>query len=488
MRAWSRAAPPAPASAGEPIVLVLDGGGPVAFGRPVSGSSILRTRRPRASAGSIVERARPAAWFGAAVLVGIGGLLVAALAAELAAPPAAPGPFPGFGPLSLSAHHDFLAFWAAGSLVLRGAADSIYDPVAITAVQRSVVPFPVGANGYMPFINPPFVAVAMALLAGLPEPTARAAWTVANVAVAIAAATWIARALRGWERVAGILAVALGFVAYHALAEGQWSVVMLVAGLVAVAAGRRGSWAVAGLALTFLLIKPQIFVLAVLLFAVGGRWRAIAAALAGGVGLVIVSLPVTGLALYVEYVRYLVAVVASHFSGAGAAGANAWQGSVATMEGLNGLVVGLVGQQAVGLVDVLWAVLATGVVGAWLLAARRARPRLGASAGRIVLATGIAAALLVNPNLYAQDCVLVFLVAEILAPDGSGPDFGTVIGVAALAALVLLDQTVEPWHLFPLVLLVAVVSLATWILSGGDVRLRARPMVDVEVGPGSEVA
>lgn len=479
---------PAATSVGEPVVFVLAGGGPVALGDRVSGSSILTTGRPRAGARARMEWAQPAARLTAAVLVGIGGLLVAALVAELAAPPAAPGPFPGFGPLSLAAHHDFLAFWAAGSLVFRGVATSIYDPAAITAVQRSVVPFPVGANGYMPFINPPFVAVAMAPLAALPEPIARAAWTVANAALALGAATWIARALRGWERIAGIITIALGFVAYHALAEGQWSVVMLVASLVAVAAARRGSWAVAGLALSFLLIKPQLFLLAMLLLAVGGRWRAIAWALAGGVGLVLVSLPVTGPALYVEYVRYLVAVVASHFSGAGAVGANAWQGSVATMEGLNGLLVGLLGQGAVRLVDGLWGVLVAGVVGAWLLVVRRSGMRLGTPAGRIVLAAGIAVALLVNPNLYAQDCVLVLLLAETLAPDGSGPNLGTVVGVTALAALVLLDQAVEPWHLFPLVLLVAVLGLALRTLSGGGVRPRARSMVDAETAVGPEVA
>ncbi len=457
--------------------------GLAAHPRPVSVIQILAGLRP----GTPPAWTRPAARVGIAALVAIGACLVAALVAELAAPPVALGPFLRLGPLSLAAHHDFLAFWTAGSLVLRGAASSMYDPAATIAVQRSVIPFPVGANGYMPFINPPFVAVAMAPLGTLPEPLARVAWTIGNAVLAVGAAAWITRALRGWERIAGILAVVLGFVVYHTLAEGQWSLVLLVAGLVALAAARRGSWAVAGLALSVLLVKPQIFVLAMVLMALARRWRGIAWALAGSCTLILVSLPITGPGLYGEYARYLVAVVASHFAGAGAAGGAAWQGSIATMEGLNGLVVGLVGQAAVHLVNILWAGLSVVVVAAWLLVVRREGLGLGTPARRVVLAAGIAVALLVDPNLYAQDCVLVFLLAEALAADGSGPALAPVCGVAALSGLVLLDQAFEPWHLFPLALLLIVIGAVIRVLTRAGVRPRECLAVHAGTSLGPEI-
>ncbi len=412
---------------------------------------------------------RRAVTVGTASLVALGGFLLVALLAELLAPPAAPGPFPA-GPLSIPAHHDFLAFWAAGSLVLRGAIGSIYDPAAIATLQRTVLPYPVGANGYMPFINPPFAALVLAPLGLLTEPAARVAWTLGNVAVLLVAAAWIARGLRGWRRIAGILLVAVAFVAYHALAEGQWSVLLLGAGLVALAAGRRGAWTTAGVALSPLIVKPQLFLLALLLLAAARRWRALLAASAAAAAIVLVTLPVTGADLDARYVGYLASVVTSHFNGAGAAGASAWQGDIRTMEGLNGLVVGLVGQGDVRLVDGLWAALAVGVAAVWVIAFRRRPPGLGDPDGRLVLAAGIAAALLVDPNLYAQDCLLVFLLAEVLAHDGHGAGLGTIVGVAALASLVMLDQVIEGLHLFPLALAVGLVTVAAAVLSRPDGR------------------
>jgi hypothetical protein len=137
----------------------------------------------------------------------------------------------------------------------------------VTALQRTVIPKPVGMNGNMPFINPPPAAVAFAPIAALPLAAGRVLWAVA-----------------------------------------------------------------------------------------------------------VAMLPFTGLAPYLTYVTYLAAVVTSHFSGAGEAGSAVWRGDLASTEGLNGLLVGWLGQDAVGVVNALWAAAVVAVLALYGLAARRVRP------------------------------------------------------------------------------------------------------------------
>ena len=387
-----------------------------------------------------------ALWAAAIALIGLGAVLFAALLEELAAS------------MPAGVHHDFLAFFAAGRLVLQGRSADLYDASALTAIQRSVIPTPVGANGYMPFINPPFAAVAFAPIATLPAQAARAAWAILSLAMLALAGAWIARPLATRQRIATALLITLSFPAYHSLAEGQWSAVMLLGGVAALAAARRGSWGLAGLALATWWLKPQLLVLPLLALALDRRWAAIGWAILGGALLTLVSVPFVGVGIYGQYVGYLLEVAASHFNGAGAVVQSVWQGDLATSEGLNGMLVGYLGQRAVATVDLLWAGLAAGLVMLWLAAAAVERPGFGTLPARRMVAAGVGIVLLVNPNLFVQDCVLVFLLLPALWPLRVRDYWRLSIGVSALAAVVLLDQ----WpgtHLFTIVLAAVVVSV-----------------------------
>jgi hypothetical protein len=371
----------------------------------------------------------------AVLLVGLGALFAIALVAELALP------------LRDGAHHDFLAFYGAGKLVLDSDPAGIYDPAQLTAVERTVVPGPVGANGYMPFTNPPFAAAAFAPLAALSPEAARAVWAGISLALLVAAAVAVARP-SSRDRALGALLVALSFPAYHALAEGQWSILLLAAGLAALAAGRRGRWALVGLALVPFWLKPQLLVLPLVALVLARRWRTLATAGIGGAALVALSLPFTGFAQYGRYAGYLAQVVTSHFTGAGAVNSTTWQGNLATTEGLNGLLVGYLGQGAVGLVNVLWLMAAGALVALYGLAAVREHPGFATLRARAMLAAGILVTLLVNPNLFAQDCVLVFLALAALWPVPRRLALAAIVATVALADLVLLDQLPLTLHLF----------------------------------------
>ncbi len=375
------------------------------------------------------------------LVVGLG--LLVGLVEELAAP---------MGPGS---HHDFLAFWAAGRLVLDGRPGALYEPAALTAIQRTVIPSPIGANGYMPFINPPFAAVAFAPLAALPVEVARAVWAGISLALLLGAGAWLARPLPLPQRIAAAFLVALSEPAIVSLAEGQWSAVLLVGGGAALLAARRGSWRLAGLALASWWLKPQLLVLPIVALALGRRWTPIAWAVLGGLVLAVGGLPFAGIDTYASYAAYLLQVGVSHFEGAGALAPSAWQGSLASTEGLNGLLVGAFGQGQVGAVDALWAVLSVALVGLWLAAAAAQRPGFDSPGSRRVLAAGVGVVLLTNPNLFTQDCTLVFLVVPILASEESDPSerWAAIAGVAGLAALVVVDQATG-LHVFTIALLV----------------------------------
>ena len=389
----------------------------------------------------------PAALRGLAVLlVGLGALFAIALVAELALP------------LRDGAHHDFLAFYGAGKLILNGDPAGIYDPARLTAVERTVVPGPVGANGYMPFINPPFAAVAFVPLAALSAEVARAVWAGISLALLVAAAVAVARPLAR-DRALGALLIVLSFPAYHALAEGQWSILLLATGLAALAAGRRGRWGLVGLALVPFWLKPQFLLLPLVALVLARKWRALVTVGIGGAALVALSLPFTGFAEYGRYAGYLAEVVTSHFTGAGAINATTWQGNLATTEGLNGLLVGYLGQSAVGLVNVLWLLSAGALVALYGLAAAREHPGFTTLRARAMLAAGILLTLLVNPNLYAQDCVLGYLALAALWPVPRRLWLAAIVATVGLLDLILLDQPAVTTHLFT-VGLVGLVILA----------------------------
>lgn len=376
----------------------------------------------------------------AVVLVGAGAALVLLLVRELAAP------------IVAGTHLDFLAFYAAGRLVLERDPAGLYLASAITAIERTIIAVPVGANGYMPFINPPFAAVALAPFASLPAQLARVAWAGLGLVALTGASIWVAWPLAGRQRIAAALLVALSFPAYHALAEGQSSAVLLLGGIAALQAARVGSWRLAGLALATFWLKPQLILLPLLALALDRRWAAVAWALLGGSALVVASLPFVGIGPYATYLGYLVEVGVSHFNGAGAVGQSVWAGALGSLEGLNGLLVGAFGQGSIVVVDLLWAVLVAGLLGVWLLASRLQRPGFDSPAARQMLAAGIGIVLLVDPNLFAQDCLLVFLLVPALWPATRTDYWRVVVAIAVIGALAAL-----PAHIFTIALLAVIV-------------------------------
>jgi hypothetical protein len=387
-----------------------------------------------------VLRSRPLQLVVSLALLVAGAVFISQAVGEATAAPAVDG------------HHDFLAFHAAARLVSQGqAAGHLYDPASITALERQVIATPVGAGGYMPYLSPPFAAALQAPLGFLSQRDARVVWLIISIPLALLCCWLATTGLRTRERLLASACLVGTFPFFQALVEGQWSFVMLAGCLGAVLAARSGRPGWAGVGLAVLALKPPLLVPVLVVLLCMRAWRTLLPAVAVVSVVWLVTLPFTGWSTQLDYAGYLVQVVGAHLDGAGAAGAAVWHGAVNGMEGINGLVVGYVGQSRVLVVDALIAVGVLAVVARWAQVALRVRPSLSDPQGRWVVIAGVAAALLVDLHLYPQDCVLV-LVALPMLTAAIRPDLrlGAVLAMAVFMELSRLDQSRFTPHLFTL--------------------------------------
>ncbi len=407
------------------------------------------------AAGAEVARRHLAALTVAAavVLLGLGALWTRWLVTEVAGAPAQQG------------HHDFFAFYAAGSLIRDHLPESLYSAATLTGIERHIVDAPVGAAGYMPFLNPPASAVLVAPLSLLSEPAARVLWLALAVVLGVACVLIATAGLRPWLRALATALVLTSYPAFQAFVEGQWSFLLLLGCLCALVAARRGHSALAGIAVAALWLKPPLLLMALFWLVLTRRWRIAASAVATVLVVTAIALPWTGIGSNANYLSFLGGVTASHATGAGAAGATPWEGGLLGMEGLLGLAATVAGQQHAVLVDVLTLAASLALAGFFFSTTRDRW-----STGRLTARDGMAAvclALVLDPHLYAQDCVLIVVVLALALRESRTVAVQAALIVACTAVLDLsaLDtlwtsgMPLFPPHLLTLVLIAGVVFL-----------------------------
>jgi len=370
------------------------------------------------------------------------------------------------GPITQSGHHDFFAFYSAGTLIREGQPQSLYDASTLTALERHIWPHATGYAGYMPFLNPPSAAVILSPLASLPFATARLLWLAISIALAIACAVVLTSGRDLRTRGLAVVAVLATFPAYQTFTEGQWSFVMLLGALGALA-----------MALLPLWLKPPLLLFVLVWLLITRHWRIAAGAVGAVIVLTLVTLPWTGFGADVNYIQYLGGVTAAHATGSGAVGSTTWEGALPNMEGLIGLAATFAGQAHPLAVDVLTGVMAAGLLAYFVWATRSrwlARP-LPLQVALAALCLG----LLLDPHLYAQDCVLiVVLVAVTLSRTRiSAPT--VLLAGAALMDLSAIDTYwiqgvfVTPLHLLTFVLIAGVIAFLWPVRTRPALRARA---------------
>jgi hypothetical protein len=194
--------------------------------------------------------------------------------------------------------HDFLNLYSGGTLAGSGPFRQMYQPEVQLATERRLVP---GLPELVPFVRPPFYALALAALADIPYRPAFAVWLALQIALYVGVLAW-AKSRWGAQAVllgAMFLPAALG------IASGQDCVFMLaiVAGVIALE--DRGRETAAGAVLALGLIKFHLFVAWPLVLLVQKRWRMLAGAAIVTAGEILLSWLLVGSTGLADYISLL---------------------------------------------------------------------------------------------------------------------------------------------------------------------------------------
>ncbi len=308
---------------------------------------------------------------------------------------------------------DFVVFYAAGRMVNKGAASSVYDPDELHREEAIAVHGQAGAIISLPYFNPPALLFGFAAVSMLPVAAAAVVFTLIQLGAFAAALAVLARArLLGLSGLGGAIAV-LALVAsmpfHEVLLHGQISLALFAAwAAIYLGAfhGKGDRWTVPGLAV--LALKPQLAIVPLLYLLVRRRWATLARFAAVEAACTALAVVAWGPGILVDFVALLKA-------------ASGWEDQngiwVDVMFGWNALVRDLVGPQ----LHVARSVVSGALSAATLaliaaLAHRRDSHRKPAETFAVL----VFASLLVSPHLFSQDLVLAGLPLLLLAT--RGPD------------------------------------------------------------------
>ena len=205
---------------------------------------------------------------------------------------------------------DFAAFYAAAKAIAQGEGDRIYDVDYIGPIERQAAPqFP--PDRVLPYLNPPFFALTLTPLSSLPFQDTYRVWTVLNLTVlaAICLLAWQMLSARPrrerWLTLAGIVSL---LPVTTVLQEGQFSLILVLSWLATLFSLRQGKDWAAGLALTPMLLKPELVLPVIAILVWKRQWSVLTTFLPATGLLVLVSVVVIGVPAAIDYPRYVIEI------------------------------------------------------------------------------------------------------------------------------------------------------------------------------------
>ena len=185
---------------------------------------------------------------------------------------------------SESRREDFVAYYAAATLVAQGLPEAIYQPDVVAEVEETILGRPAGNVAGLVFLNPPFVAGALQPLTGMPYGQAQAIWFVITaLAVAVSVALlWpeLRRLPRPWGLVVALAALG-SLPVFWSLLYAQLTPFVLLSwvGFYRLYVSKQEG--PAGFLLALSLVKAHLVIAPLLFLIVKGRWRALGGFAAG---------------------------------------------------------------------------------------------------------------------------------------------------------------------------------------------------------------
>ncbi|MFN0085439.1 MAG: glycosyltransferase family 87 protein [Blastocatellia bacterium] len=221
---------------------------------------------------------------------------------------------------------DFGAFYTAGRIYREVAPDRIYDRAEQRRVYREI--YPSGQPGQeLPYVNAPFFALPLPLLARLPYATAYLFWFGLSLGLFLLGIRLLWSTLDAIPRedrpLAGLLAVSFMPFMVECLSGGQTSAFGFFFLALAITLERRGRPVASGMALALCLYKPTLLILILPMLLLTRRFRSIAGVGLGAFLLSIVSIWMVGVEGCRSYLRMLLFFADNSVSGA--TGLKSWK-------------------------------------------------------------------------------------------------------------------------------------------------------------------
>jgi len=299
---------------------------------------------------------------------------------------------------------DFVAFYMAGVFARQGRLVELGDLVAQSEFQRRLIA-PLTADGFVPWINPPFFAFAFAPLSGCSYVVALGIFWALGGMIFVLTIFAVRRLLNLPARRGRLLLLAGSYFPTIAwLTFGQTSAFSLALMTASVAGLLVERDLLAGLALGCLAYKPQLAIGLGLALIFARRWRAVLGAALSGAGSFVASYVLApeatrdwvhgspALLSFIRESRYPMWGLASLYGGA-----------ALLLDGVSRSLAGAVGAALTGLAVV------------FLYRLWRAVPwRPSHASFRLALAATLAVTLLVSPHLYFYDLMLMLLPAALV--------------------------------------------------------------------------
>lgn len=310
---------------------------------------------------------------------------------------------------------DFVVFYTAGDVAAGDASAELYSPAAMHAAEARELSVPKESTIPLPFYNPPALALPLAVLALLPIGVAAVIWTALQLGVLLTAlsALWFKERARSSVVLCFgvLLAIGSSMPFHETVLHGQLSPVLL-AGYVLLWFGafERRNDSLVAVAVSLLLIKPQLALLPVVYLIATRRWRALLFSAGLQAAFFALASAVLGPTSYLKWLTLLI-----H--------AATWEDKngiwVHAMFGWNAFVRDLIGPHYHALRAGLAATLSVATL---LLALRRFRrlPPFGRNPELLGLVTF--GAILVSPHLFAQDLLLTAVPLFLLSLRRSGQE------------------------------------------------------------------
>ena len=314
--------------------------------------------------------------------------------------------------------YDFLAYYSAGNLASNGEIGKIYDNPSLSKIQKEIIAENNESQGFMTFLNPPYIAYILAPLTMLSIGNAQIAWLLITFILAVYVAYMLASrvdASKYYKSMVFIIILNL-FPFWQNYRQGQLGLLILFFTLVGVRYQQKGKHYHAGACLSILLIKPHLALLVLVGLLIFRQRKVIYGMLVTFALTVMIFLPLTGTGVYVDYARHLVGVTVSHASGAGSVVSGAWEGSLRRTYGLNGAVTKIIGQSNYRLTNLIVISTAIPLLGVLAYVITKKGVLEKKITRKYLIVALVLFGLMINLHLYAYDLVYLIAAVTIIYP------------------------------------------------------------------------